>query len=533
MGSASIEARLLRSQLTDPIPPSSFYALSGSRGAGGEGGFPRSAPQPPVAGSSEPRMKKEGHHRPQSQSPLASRVFRVGKFAGKTFSEVAASDPSYCRWALGLNAPSGQVAEFVEFLRKPRPFQHAALSSPSPPEAAGGVSFAHRGGLPLPDASAAQISLGTTALDPQTNAPPLWEGKGKGGLLLPEEKPVDDAEAAAAVDAWACDDGFGGVVDFEVELEVEDSQQQQSEGPPARPSLHELPALHQHHHNHQPQNPVWPQAVSAQSPLSVVREECSVLKMWEGQAPPCLSPKDETSRGRRAALEELDAFAFKSEGESCAEAASPPHPKAPGAPAVVGSVPEPVDACLSVEICGKALFRVVSLEQAPRKRLALAAGGGGSSSLLPRGGAGFAASGSSSRRGKGNVWSPQLPRPVADFLRVRGWKESSERKHSLEAPRPSARGKFLRECVLFTDSGERQKPRRRRRWTTRGSRRLVFFILLFFLFFVVESRARSRPLSRRDVFGSHGSAFEGETREGGADSEGCRRGSAAASFSES
>ena len=44
-------------------------------------------------------------------------VLRFGKHAGHWYSEVRSIDASYCEWALRQPGPTGQLAEFVSWLR--------------------------------------------------------------------------------------------------------------------------------------------------------------------------------------------------------------------------------------------------------------------------------------------------------------------------------------------------------------------------------------------------------------------------------
>ncbi|CAJ1403679.1 unnamed protein product [Effrenium voratum] len=45
-----------------------------------------------------------------------STVFMFGKHKGRSFQEVAQSEPSYCAWALKMESPSGALQDFVTFL---------------------------------------------------------------------------------------------------------------------------------------------------------------------------------------------------------------------------------------------------------------------------------------------------------------------------------------------------------------------------------------------------------------------------------
>lgn len=49
-------------------------------------------------------------------APSSDTTFSFGKHRGKTFGEVADSDPSYCQWAKKTDSPSGALKDFISFL---------------------------------------------------------------------------------------------------------------------------------------------------------------------------------------------------------------------------------------------------------------------------------------------------------------------------------------------------------------------------------------------------------------------------------
>ncbi len=51
-------------------------------------------------------------------------IFKIGMMKGRTFRDVQLTDPSYVEWALGLPVATGQILQFVHWLRgEPSPFK--------------------------------------------------------------------------------------------------------------------------------------------------------------------------------------------------------------------------------------------------------------------------------------------------------------------------------------------------------------------------------------------------------------------------
>ncbi|KAL8426032.1 hypothetical protein Efla_001950 [Eimeria flavescens] len=114
-----------------PIAASVFY--------GRPVGPPSNVPSPQGPLAADKTLPAVGGGGPQAAAAAATAaaaaaagdtVFRFGKFAGKTFACVAARDSSYCRWALGLPAPTGQLAAFVAYLQQ----QQQQQQQPAPVE---------------------------------------------------------------------------------------------------------------------------------------------------------------------------------------------------------------------------------------------------------------------------------------------------------------------------------------------------------------------------------------------------------------
>lgn len=64
-----------------------------------------------------------------SESGLGQQRIQFGRHAGKSFEELAQADPGYCRWALVQPNPSGQLAQFTEYLHQlPKRQSHAQVA---------------------------------------------------------------------------------------------------------------------------------------------------------------------------------------------------------------------------------------------------------------------------------------------------------------------------------------------------------------------------------------------------------------------